>query len=1606
MGEGEGEMSVTRCTVTRGSMVVLILLLGLTQQAMADTPEDVVTEGLDEWTVGGGFVYWAHRCANTVECDPDPFLKRKPLNGGDTLTVETGSPLAPDLFMFLGADDDGVFYLDQEQNRIEFHPTENPTAAPRVLYTGPGSVTTNLVSDATHVYWGATNGIYRAAKSGAGGARMIATAAVVDLVVDDDGVYWANAEQAFRMPRCASWPACTIEAIAYTDVHSMYRDDGGEYFVGTYLGNDSIRSFLTGGGISGYYHAAAGVNIGRLTSDSDQSYFFWVESTSAQDILKRMERAGSHPVDDLAWVTPGLILRQDSRIFTDDNYVYFYFMGEGVQRLPLDASPVARDLAVNTHMEITQGLQSFDTDVPLVADKATYVRVWGYTSWGPASNGVEATLWGFHDGLPGSSTEPLNGTKYMWPGSDSVPDRNGTTSAWLFRLPSAWTSEGNLRLVAEVDEREMFDDIDRVNNETEQIVEFISRPPACMVFIPVRTNKPKPSIHDPNVEHMFDRFRAVWPTHELKVYTDTEPVEELQVCWWGIVPYPCFGPYEIPDDSGWAIASLVARDTFTDDPDECDSAGARTHYMGMVHPDTNTGTVNGTGNLCLAASWVKMAPHDPPPEDRDWTWPSKGFTLAHETAHNYNRSHVDCGGPDDPDYSYPYDPCQLSFSNIYDTRSHFGFDPRSLLPVNPHDATDLMTYDPLRWISDWQFKHLFVATNRFSVWDCVWDQICGCHDGVCIDCPWQKGWSAESAAEGSRQPPWAVDLRSTRAVVLVNGFIGPQPTAGEIGPVWVYPSAKASDGLLSKWAERAAPTIAEAPPSRDVSYSICLRSSSGVLLDERAIEVREVPDPDSPDYIGAFSASFPEPSGTVARVELTADGAVIDSRDVGQSTPTISLTSPTGGFWSNQISVRWTASDADADDWLWFTVQYSWDSGVTWRAVATDLPKEPDTDQMEWPMVLAELPASLSTGSSRVRVVATDGFHTAVDTSPGFTVRNRVPQPYITEPIEGQTIPAGQLIEARGGARDPDETNLTGSALQWGLDGVAIGSGEDVQIAGLAPGSYELELSASDSKRSTVSTTVDMEIGPLTVPSMGGDPKLDGFCDDAHWAGAARVQLKPYSDGHQATAHFLRSSDYLWVCFTGLKRGTGGPTAFAGLRVDGNYSQDSWAQITDYGFFVDESGTAYTRAGNGGGGFSNTGPSGFVARVSANDVVWSAELRIESTDVGGWDHVAAFDAGHYWVGFQGDDYHWPYDAAYNQPQTWATTSLGVQPHISSTSPSEVVVGGSSFDLWVAGSGFVSGVLVRWNGSARTTTRYTSTLLRATIGSSDIDTVGTAIVTVTNSGLTSSPSNGIPVEIKNPQPSITTLSPSSVDAESGGFTLQVNGSGFASGATVLWNGKARTTSYVTSSLLNATISADDVASGRTVDISVENPTPQIGTSNIVQLEVVPNVPTVAGDDVSICESAGAALVTFSFSPTPESTVSFDYETVNGSATAPGDYTTTFGTKTVPAWSTTTTVTIPINNDSANEGYETFAIHLDNATGAIISDDSVSVTIVDQDGLAALPGDGSADCGYDAADAAVLVRELTDAAYTAPGNPDCTMNGSLAAEDMTCLVARIF
>jgi outer membrane protein assembly factor BamB len=174
-------------------------------------------------------------------------------------------------------------------------------------------------------------------------------------------------------------------------------------------------------------------------------------------------------------------------------------------------------------------------------------------------------------------------------------------------------------------------------------------------------------------------------------------------------------------------------------------------------------------------------------------------------------------------------------------------------------------------------------------------------------------------------------------------------------------------------------------------------------------------------------------------------------------------------------------------------------------------------------------------------------------------------------------------------------------------------------------------------------------------------------------------------------------------------------------------------------------------------------------------------------------------------------------------------AMNPAPTVLSLDPSVTAPGGPSFTLIVAGSGFVSGSTVAWNGDPRPTTFVSATELHAAIAAADIASAGQTAVTVQSPAPGGGTSNASTFTIANPVPAISALYPASAVPGSPRFTLTVIGTDFAPESSVLWNGSARTTTFISATELHATVEAADVASAGPAMVSVSSPPPGGGVS---------------------------------------------------------------------------------------------------------------------------------------------------------------------------------
>ena len=107
------------------------------------------------------------------------------------------------------------------------------------------------------------------------------------------------------------------------------------------------------------------------------------------------------------------------------------------------------------------------------------------------------------------------------------------------------------------------------------------------------------------------------------------------------------------------------------------------------------------------------------------------------------------------------------------------------------------------------------------------------------------------------------------------------------------------------------------------------------------------------------------------------------------------------------------------------------------------------------------------------------------------------------------------------------------------------------------------------------------------------------------------------------------------------------------------------------------------------------------------------------------------------------------------------------------------------------------------------------------------------------------------------------------------------------------------------------------------------------------------------DAAVVEGSGSATFLVTLAGTTTGTVTVNFATADGSASAPGDYQAASGSLSFPAGTTQQTVTVVVNDDTLDETDETFRVQLSNVSAnAVIADATGNGSIIDNDGMPSL------------------------------------------------------
>ncbi len=616
-------------------------------------------------------------------------------------------------------------------------------------------------------------------------------------------------------------------------------------------------------------------------------------------------------------------------------------------------------------MELTQSIQNLSNAVPLYTGKDTYLRLYLRTNSPHWLKDVEGFIVGdYPSGVSGRIpclNKAVTAKNYdIW-----IQREDWMGASIECRVPSSWMKDpGRIEITASVNSPSIID-TDPANNTKYVSTNILTSPPMHIQAVTVQdggvlgVGAVGPSYSDYKSIHLV--AQTMYPLNKVTLHPSIATI-------------------------GWAgdyltLLGIAWVDVLTPDP------GPNTVLVGMVRDNKLTKWA-GMG-LPTRHTWVIVKPKNQE---------STGFVAAHEMAHGFGIYHVDACGAGWPFESYPYRNTWLSDA---DDEDHVGLRTGPSMPVvlMPKVTSDIMTYCPRWWISDYTYAKLSRALEV----------------------------SAEFSAQSA-----TIELDTEYLVVV--GAIDPDTQAVTLLPMMRLPGADLD------------PNPSLSPPG---PYNLELLAADGAVL---AVQSFGLLEGNHQEAESGFTVLVPYVPGT-DHIRITHNTESIHDVPVSAHAPTVSL-DPVSGIVPDQLSVAWTANDEDGDA-LTANLSFSPDSGASWQTVLVgqaDPQAELDTSLWQGTtqgMLRVQITDGVNTAED------TTGPFTVPSKSPTLFVLS--PENGTVVPPD-QTI---KLIASGYDPEDgfiPD-ISFSWSSDRDGF----LGTGEELRADSLAPGWHQITVTAADS---------------------------------------------------------------------------------------------------------------------------------------------------------------------------------------------------------------------------------------------------------------------------------------------------------------------------------------------------------------------------------------------------------------------------------------------------------------------------------------------------------------------------------------------------------------
>ncbi len=710
-------------------------------------------------------------------------------------------------------------------------------------------------------------------------------------------------------------------------------------------------------------------------------------------------------------------------------------------------------------LEVTQAIQDLGNSVVLVRNKPTWARVHVRKTSGVQSAWITARLYRLVNGQRADVVLPYNG--WIVPKTD--PSRGAINDSFNFALPAEWSAQAMLALEVEINPARQPAESSYGDNVYRSAVAFLATPGIALNAYLVRY-RAGGTVHQAGANaaaDLYDWLRRAYPVPGVRFNTFA-----LDMRWLGRQP-TCN-----------EVNSMLLRERFWRQRYRLDPWNAR--YYGLV--SDAGGFMRGCAPT--APSAVASGPTGP----RNSWWDIDNGTFGdwyggHELGHAFGRKHaMFCGATEGAAYPYP----NGWIGGPWPSNRFYGWDIflRSFV-IYPPRWTDVMTYCPAEWISDFTYQGIRGEILR-------------------------EGGGLRAAEHDMAEP-----------LAQVQGSIDVDTNSAQIAP-------------LQRFSGATVPVLSFDGPA---GFSIVVRDAQGAILVTQPFTPMQHTDgvaayADAHDDAPLlFDESVPF-AASAALLQIEHDGVVIGEREVSANAPGIVIDPPAGEVTIGPagLELRWQTSDADGDATT-STVLFSADGGATYAPLRLDIT---ETQVRVLPDELA------GTKDGRLRIVVNDGANSNVaDVDAVLTTANRAPSLEIRAPDADITSAVDRQILLAAQALDPDgELSDTSIVWQSDISGV-LGEGATLTVQALSPGVHTISVRVTDAAGAMVTATRTITV--LTVltpqPALLAAPQSHVF---VAFAGGDTLMTEAIAlrNAAETPLSWSASSDSAWLSLNEMGGGT------------------------------------------------------------------------------------------------------------------------------------------------------------------------------------------------------------------------------------------------------------------------------------------------------------------------------------------------------------------------------------------------------------------------------------------------------------------------------------